>query len=26
PRRYPFKVLIQQPYPIVNVDVHLLSM
>ncbi|CAF3728092.1 unnamed protein product [Rotaria sp. Silwood1] len=24
PRRYPFKVLIQQPYPIVNVDVHLL--
>ncbi|CAF3195269.1 unnamed protein product [Rotaria sp. Silwood2] len=24
PRRYPFKVLIQQPYPLVNVDIHLL--
>lgn len=26
PRRYPFKVLLQHPYPIVNLDVHLLSM
>ncbi|CAF1585250.1 unnamed protein product, partial [Rotaria sordida] len=25
PRRYPFKVLLQQPYPIINVDVHFLS-
>ena len=25
PRKYPFKVLLQQPYPLVNVDVHLLS-
>ncbi|CAF1246383.1 unnamed protein product [Rotaria sordida] len=24
PRRYPFKVLLQQPYPIINVDVHFL--
>ncbi len=25
-RRYPFKILIQHPYPLVNFDVHILSM
>lgn len=26
PRRYPFKVLLQHPYPLANTDVHLFSM
>lgn len=26
PRRYPFKILLSSPYPLVNTDIHLLSM